>query len=70
MNSIESTLTLFSIKGNVSGGKHLLFKLLENKFSFEEIQKLVVDDYQIMKPKHFISSWNDYNKTKRYLVGI
>ena len=37
------------------------------KYSKEEIRKSVVDMYEIMKPKHFERSWNEYTKTKRFI---
>ena len=64
MNELE----LYSIKGNVKAGKMMLFRVLENKdLSEDEIKNKVVNEYQIMKPKHFVRCWNEYNKMKRYL---
>ena len=68
MTTINSELELYSLKGNTSGGKILLFSLLENKnYSMDEIKELVVDTYEIMRPKHFVRSWKEYTKTKRFL---
>lgn len=69
MTTINSELELYSLKGNVSGGKILLFSSLEAKnYSMDEIKELVVETYEIMKPKHFIRSWKEYTKTKRFLT--
>ena len=71
MNTIISNeLELYSIKGNVNAGKIMLFKILEDKFGNDKdkIRNLVVEDYQIMRDKHFSRSWNDYLKTKRFIL--
>ena len=37
----------------------------------DEIKELVVDTYEIMRPKHFVRSWKEYTKTKRFLkIGV
>ena len=33
----------------------------------EEIMRKVVDEYDIMKPKHFVRSWKEYEKMKKFL---
>ena len=57
---ISNELELYSIKGNVNAGKIMLFRVLENRFGSDrdKIKSLVVDEYQIMKSKHFSNSWN------------
>ena len=68
MTTINSELELYSLKGNVTGGKILLFDRLEhNNLNEEEIRELVVDKYMIMRPKHFIRSWKEYTRTKKFL---
>ena len=68
MTSINTELELFSLKGNVTGGKILLFDRLEqNNLNEEQIRELVVDKYMIMRPKHFIRSWKEYTQTKKFL---
>ena len=68
MTTINTELELFSLKGNVTGGKILLFDRLEqDNLNEEEIRELVVDKYMIMRPKHFIRSWKEYLKTKKFL---
>tara|TARA_B100000424_G_C22897508_1_gene477340 strand:- start:1095 stop:1322 length:228 start_codon:yes stop_codon:yes gene_type:complete len=70
MNTIISNeLELYSIKGNVNAGKIMLFRVLESRFGSDKdkIKELVVNEYQIMKSKHFSNSWNDYMKTKRFI---
>ena len=68
MTTIKTELELYSLKGNVTGGKILLFSVLENRnLNKDEIQNLIVDEYDIMKPKHFIRSWKEYKQTKRFL---
>ena len=55
MITIDNELELFSIKGNVVAGKLLLLSILENKhLNHDDIKTKVVDEYGIMKPKHFI----------------
>ena len=71
MDTIKNDLQLYAIKGNVDGGKILLFSRLENQnFTKEQIEKKVVEEYQIMKPQHFVRSWRDYIKMKKFLNGI
>jgi len=68
MDTIKNDLQLYAIKGNVDGGKILLFSRLENQnFTKEQIEKKVVEEYQIMKPQHFVRSWRDYIKMKKFL---
>ena len=68
MTSINTELELYSLKGNVTGGKILLFDRLEqNNLNEEQIRELVVYKYGIMRPKHFIRSWKEYTQTKRFL---
>tara|TARA_B100000287_G_C19947458_1_gene509107 strand:+ start:150 stop:365 length:216 start_codon:yes stop_codon:yes gene_type:complete len=68
MTEINNELELYSIKGNVSAGKIMLFdRLVKLNLSEDEIKDKVVDEYEIMKPKHFIRSWNEYCKMKKYL---
>ena len=69
MSAITNELELYSIKGNVSAGKILLFNLLENRdhLNEEQIRRKVVDEYEVMKPKHFIRSWKEYTKMKKFL---
>mgnify|MGYP001200661285 CR=1 FL=1 len=68
MTTITNDLELYAIKGNVIGGKILLFSRLEKKCkSIDEIKKLVVDEYAIMKPQHFIRSWKEYEAMKRFM---
>ena len=68
MNTITNDLELYAIKGNVAGGKILLFNRLENQhLTKDEIKQAVVDEYQLMKPKHFIRSWIEYEKMKKFL---
>ena len=68
MTEIMNELELYSIKGNVTAGKIILFERLEQQnLSEEEIKTKVVDEYEIMKPKHFIRSWKEYMKTKKFL---
>ena len=68
MNTINNDLELYALKGNVDGGKILLLSRLENKnLNRDEIEKLVVEDYAIMRPQHFIRSWKDYEKMKRFM---
>ena len=68
MTEIMNELELYSIKGNVTAGKIILFERLEQQnLSEEERNTKVVDEYEIMKPKHFIRSWKEYMKTKKFL---
>ena len=68
MNTITNDLELYAIKGNVAGGKISLFRRLEdNNLSKDQIRKMVVDEYAIMKPQHFIRSWKDYEQMKRFM---
>tara|TARA_R110000824_G_scaffold46674_1_gene133748 strand:- start:240 stop:458 length:219 start_codon:yes stop_codon:yes gene_type:complete len=69
MSSITNELELYSLKGNVTAGKILLFNLLENRdhLSEDEIRMKVVDEYELFKPKHFIRSWKEYTKMKKFL---
>mgnify|MGYP003142695773 CR=1 FL=1 len=68
MTSINTELELYSLKGNVTGGKILLFNRLENQnLNEDSIRELVVDEYQIMRPKHFVRSWKEYIKIKKFL---
>ena len=68
MTSINTELELYSLKGNVNGGKILLFNRLEEQnLNEDEIRELVVDKYMIMRPKHFVRSWKEYTKTKKFL---
>ena len=68
MNTITNDLQLYALKGNVVGGKILLFNRLENQnLSKEQIRKKVVDEYEIMAPKHFVRSWKDYEKCKKFI---
>ena len=69
MDTIKNDLQLYAINGNVDGGKILLFSRLENQnFTKEQIEKKVVEEYQIMKPQHFVRSWRDYIKMKKFLI--
>tara|TARA_Y100000310_G_C20551944_1_gene748525 strand:- start:904 stop:1128 length:225 start_codon:yes stop_codon:yes gene_type:complete len=68
MTTITNDLELYAVKGNVDGGKILLFSRLENqKLNKEQIEELVVNEYSIMRPQHFIRSWKDYQKMKRFM---
>ena len=68
MYTITSDLQLYALKGNVIGGKILLFNRLENQnLSKEEIMRKVVEEYEIMAPKHFVRSWKEYEKMKKFL---
>ena len=68
MNTINNDLELYALKGNVDGGKILLLSRLENqKLNKEQIEELVVNEYSIMRPQHFIRSWKDYQKMKRFM---
>ncbi len=49
-------------------GKIILFQELEDKgMDVSEMRRQVVDEYQIMGQKHFIRSWKEYQKIKRWL---
>lgn len=67
---ISSELELYSIKGNVNAGKIMLFKHLVEAFGNDKdkIRNLVVEEYQIMRDKHFSRSWNDYKKTMKFML--
>tara|TARA_B100000315_G_scaffold248108_1_gene277609 strand:+ start:233 stop:451 length:219 start_codon:yes stop_codon:yes gene_type:complete len=68
MTTINNLLELYSLKGNVASGKIILFQNLENKnLGEDEIKNKVVDEYQIMGMKHFIRSWKEYQKMKRWI---
>ena len=68
MNTISNDLELYALKGNVVGGKILLLnRLVEQHFTKEEIEEKVVNVYEIMAPKHFVRSWNEYMKMKKFL---
>tara|TARA_Y100000310_G_C20335728_1_gene647404 strand:- start:176 stop:397 length:222 start_codon:yes stop_codon:yes gene_type:complete len=68
MNTISNDLELYAIKGNVTGGKILLFNRLEKQnLTKEQIEKKVVHEYQIMKPQHFVRSWREYTTMKQFL---
>jgi hypothetical protein len=68
MDTIKSDLQLYAIKGNVAGGKILLFSRLEKQnFTKEQIEKKVVQEYEIMKPQHFVRSWREYKTMKKFL---
>jgi hypothetical protein len=69
MITIDNELELFSIKGNVVAGKLLLLSILENKhLNHDDIKTKVVDEYGIMKLKHFIRTWKEYQKMKRFMT--
>ena len=69
MITIDNELELFSIKGNVVAGKLLLLSILENKhLNHDDIKTKGVDEYGIMKPKHFIRTWKEYQKMKRFMT--
>ena len=69
MITIDNELELFSIKGNVVAGKLLLLSILENKhLNHDDIKTKVEDEYGIMKPKHFIRTWKEYQKMKRFMT--
>ncbi len=68
MTTINNELELYTLKGNVTAGKILLFQSLEKEGNDkEQIEHLVVDEYEIMQPKHFVRSWKEYTKTKRFI---
>ena len=68
MTTINNLVELYSLKGNVTSGKIILFDNLEKqKLDVDEIKRLVVDEYHIMGKKHFIRSWKEYQKIKRWL---
>jgi hypothetical protein len=68
MTTINNLLELYSIKGNVVSGKIILFRELDSKnMNYDEIQDKVVDEYQIMNKKHFIRSWKEYLKMKKWM---
>ena len=49
------------------GAKYINFYKLErvDKKNEDEIRKMIVEDYQLMKPKEFVSKWNRYQFIKR-----
>ena len=52
MTTINNELELYTLKGNVVAGKILLFQSLENEGNDkEQIEHLVVDEYEIMDEK-------------------
>ena len=68
MTTINNLLELYNLKGNVASGKIILFQELEDKgMDVSEMRRQVVDEYQIMGQKHFIRSWKEYQKIKRWL---
>ena len=68
MIEINDELELFALKGSVIGGKILLFKILESQnLSKEDIRSKVVDEYHIMKPKHFIHSYKEFQRMKPFM---
>ena len=68
MTTINNLLELYSLKGNVTSGKIILFSDLEKQNMNEtEIKSKVVDEYEIMGMKHFIRSWKEYQKMKRWI---
>ena len=68
MTTINNLLELYSLKGNVASGKIILFSDLEKTgMDVSEMRRKVVDEYQIMGQKHFIRSWKEYQKIKRWL---
>jgi len=68
MTTINNLLELYSIKGNVASGKIILFKELDNKnLDYDEIKDKVVEEYQIMNKKHFVRSWKEYMKMKKWI---
>jgi len=68
MTTINNLLELYSLKGNVTSGKIILFQELENKgMDVSEMRRKVVDEYLIMGHKHFIRSWKEYQKIKRWM---
>ena len=68
MTTINNLLELYSIKGNVASGKIILFKELDSKnLDYDEIRDKVVEEYQIMNKKHFVRSWKEYMKMKKWI---
>jgi len=68
MTTINNLLELYSLKGNVASGKIILFSDLEKTgMDVSEMRRKVVDEYQIMGQKHFIRSWKEYQKIKRWI---
>ena len=69
MIQIKNELELFSMNGAVLGGKILLLNSLEQNqhLSKDEIRTKVVDDYGIMKDKHFTYTWKKYQHLKRFM---
>ncbi len=69
MTTINNLLELYSLKGNVESGKIILFQELDNKYNndYDEIEYKIVDEYQIMGKKHFIRSWKQYQKMKKWI---
>tara|TARA_B100000315_G_C14521513_1_gene561771 strand:- start:787 stop:1005 length:219 start_codon:yes stop_codon:yes gene_type:complete len=68
MTTINNLLELYSLKGNVISGKIILFQELDNKnLDYDEIKSKVVDEYEIMGKKHFVRSWKEYQKTKKWI---
>ena len=68
MTTINNLLELYSLKGNVASGKIILFKELDNKnLDYDEIKDKVVEEYQIMNKKHFVRSWKEYMKMKKWI---
>ena len=68
MTTINNLLELYNLKGNVASGKIILFQELEDKgMDVSEMRRQVVDEYQIMGQKHFVRSWKEYQKIKRWL---
>ena len=69
MTTINNLVELYSLKGNVTSGKIILFNNLEKqKLDADEIKSLVVDEYDIMTTIHFKRSWKEYQQTKRWLA--
>ncbi len=68
MIAIKDEVELFSVVGNVKGGKVLLLNSLFNKnLSEEEIKNVLVEEYGIMKNKSFIHTLKEYQRIKRFL---
>ena len=69
MTTINKLVELYSLHGNVKSGKIILFNNLEkHNYDADEIKRLVVDEYDIMTPIHFMRSWKEYQQTKRWLA--
>ena len=63
----SSELDIIEQHNWTEGAKYIQFIKLNliQKKDKDEIKKIIVDDYKLMKPKEFVSKWNRFQFIKR-----